>query len=163
MERWRAAYDTAGIAADSEPPPALVTTGLAALVVSSDLRRAIASAELLAGDRRVIVSDLLRELALPVPRRVSLTLPLGIWGALIHLQWLHSIMRGTDASSADRERAAAAAEWLIDLTHKQSAVVAVTHGVFRRLIAARLQSIGWRPGERRRGFGHWSVWSFYGD
>ena len=86
---------------------------------------------------------------------------MGIWSALIHLQWLHSMMRGTDASSEDLKRAAAAAEWLIDLTREQSAVVAVTHGVFRRLIAARLQSIGWRPGERRRGYGHWSVWSFY--
>ena len=52
VQRWRDAYDAAGILADSAPPRWLVETAAqAGCVLSSDLPRAVASAERLAPGR----------------------------------------------------------------------------------------------------------------
>src|SRR5215212_6585995 len=75
VQRWRAQSDAVGITADDEPPAALVReTERAALVVASEMRRAIASAQRLAPGRDIRVSTLLRETALPIPTRLPLHL-----------------------------------------------------------------------------------------
>ena len=69
VDRWREAYDAAGILSDSVPPPGISSEVAGAdVLVTSDLPRALASAERLAPGKAVHVSPLFRELSLEVPR-----------------------------------------------------------------------------------------------
>ncbi len=160
LQRWRDAYDAAGILADARPPEALVRLASDAThVIASDLPRAIRSAERLAPERAIEVSDLLRESPLAIPRWPT-RLPLMAWAMLIHIAWSYRIGRGTDESESDRARAAAAADWLIGMVGDRSTAVVVTHGVFRRLLARHLSLRGWASDGGRRSYAHWSAWSF---
>ena len=74
---WREAYEAAGIREDQRPPVHLEQlVGRAALVLSSDAARAVASARLLAPGRDIVVSPMLRELDLESPSLARLRLPL---------------------------------------------------------------------------------------
>jgi broad specificity phosphatase PhoE len=160
VERLRAVQDEAGIQMVSEPPRALVQMAVDAThIVASDLRRAVASAERLAPHRSVQISALLRETVLPIPDW-RMRLPPRVWETLIHLRWSYQILRGTDATSAELARAAAAAEWLARLVDGGSTALVVTHGVFRRLVAKQLIALGWADTGRRGGYSHWSAWGF---
>lgn len=161
--RWRDDYDAAGIATDDRPPLALVReTEDVGAVVSSDLPRAIASAALLAPSRQVPASPLLREAPLPLPAWVPdrLSLPLLGWGALVHLHWGYNIVSGAHPPPPERERAERAADWLMSLAREQMSVLALTHGVFRQMLAKRLEAIGCRSEteDENRSYRHWSVW-----
>jgi len=146
---------------DSDVPPAALVAqaARAGTLAASDAPRAIASATRLAPGREVAVSPLLRETPLPVPAWLPMRWPLGVWEACIHFQWGYRILRGVDAPEEELHRAVAAADWLAALTRDGSLVVAVTHGVFRRLLAGRLLAMGWRAGPGRRSYGHWSAWA----
>lgn len=162
LRRWLDAYDQAGIHAEDAPPSGLVAeAGRAGVVVASDVPRAIASADrLVAGARSVVISPLMRETDLRVPRWVGWRMPLGAWALAIGLDSLWGTIRGDRASREGLDRAKEAADWLASLAAEQGSVLAVTHGSFRRLVAARLMTIGWRPEGDRRSIRHWSAWSF---
>lgn len=164
MQRWREEYDAAGVAANDAPPPALSKLiGSTGIVVSSDMPRALESAERIAPDEPIPVSPLLRESPHEIPQRFPLRMPVAAWDALLHAQWTLKIANGTDASPKALTRAHAAADWLIGIVRERSPLVAVTHGVFRRLLADRLMTIGWRAEPGRRSYDHWSAWSFERD
>lgn len=160
VERWRIAHDADGIQKEIDPPAALRQLAADAThIVASDLRRAMDSAERLASDRPVEISAVLRETALPIPNWPT-PLPLRLWEALIHIRWGYQILRGTDCEPEEHARAAAAAAWLSGMVDEGSMVLAVTHGVFRRLVSRELIGRGWTGTGRRGGYGHWSAWSF---
>lgn len=156
------AYDAAGIAPDDAPPPALAAqVAEAEFLVASDLTRAIESAERLAGGRPVLQSPLLREIPLEVPTWVPAgRWPFAVWSVCGRIEWGYRILRGMEASPQERRRAAAAAKWLGRLANEGSPVVAVTHGLFRRLLAGHLLTAGWTPDGPHRSYGHWSAWRF---
>ena len=79
---------------------------------------------------------------------------------MTHLAWGFRIAFGTEVPDAERARAASAAEWLAGQVADGSTVLVVTHGVFRRLLAERLLSIGWTSAGRRGGYAPWSAWTF---
>ena len=162
MLEWRDSYDAAGIRADARPPIALCDlVAKATHLISSDLLRAVESAERLAPRRKIQMSELLREAPLAIPSWPT-RLPLLGWGVLIHLAWQYRIVRGTDPPEVDRARAAAAAEWLADLVSDGSTAVVVTHGVFRRLLAKDFVSRGWKA-TRQGGYRHWSAWTLVAE
>ena len=157
INAWRASYDVAGILAEAQPPSTLRSLAANAThLVSSDLLRAVESAQRLAAGRHVLVSELLREAPLAIPNWPT-RLPLLGWAMLIHLAWQYRIVRGTDPPEIDGARAAAAAQWLSELVADGSTAVVVTHGVFRRLLALDLASRGWNA-RRDGGYRHWSAW-----
>jgi broad specificity phosphatase PhoE len=160
MHAWRDGYDAAGIL-DDDPPPA----GLADLVrdanvvIASDLSRAIQSAERLTTTHSIRISPLLREAPTDIPRWIHVPLPRAFWEWTMVVRWGYRILRGTDAPPDVLARATRAANWLDDLSLGNAHVVVVTHGIFRRLLARRLEHIGWRPSGKRRSYQNWSVWS----
>ena len=162
VHAWRTAYDAAGIT-DDAPPTALVRACAdGARLACSDLPRARASAARLAAGGVVLESPLLRESALAIPDAWGARLPLAAWGAVIHAAWLAQLARGTDASPAERARAAEAAAWLGALTGAEPAapLVAVTHGVFRGLLHDALRAHGWRAIGGRHDYRPWSAWRY---
>jgi broad specificity phosphatase PhoE len=160
LEQWRDSYDSAGIQTHSRPPePLLDIAAQATHIIASDLRRALGSAEKLAPGREIQVSDVFREAPLAIPNWPT-RLPLVGWAMVIHVGWMYRIVRGTDANEEERARAAVAAELLAGIATDDSTTLVVTHGVFRRLLAAQLHNRGWAAAGRVGGYRHWSAWSF---
>jgi hypothetical protein len=156
---WRLAYEAAGIVDDERVPDALrQQVARADLVLASDAPRAVASARLLAGEREVIASPLLRELDLEASRLGSLRLPLLGWAFAVGGRMLALRLRGRHPSSAEAARVAAAARWLDELAAGRELLVAVTHASFRRRLATRLIADGWRHQPGDRSLRHWSAW-----
>jgi broad specificity phosphatase PhoE len=162
VERWRDAYDAAGILEDARAPARLVALAEASThVVSSDMPRAAVSAARLAPSREVRLSALMRESPLPIPPWPT-RLPLVGWATLIHLGWSWRLLRGIELAESERARALAAARWLDALVTDGGSALVVTHGVFRTLLSGQLAEIGWHPLGREGGYRHWSAWSFAG-
>ena len=160
------AYDAAAIAQEHPPPPALVSLARSAdLIVSSDLPRAVSSAELLAGARSVEVNPLFREASLetpelPLPSLGGVRLPLRGWALVFGVRWFRASRRGLPPPGVDAAvlaRAEAAAAWLVDAAADRGFVLVVTHTTFRTLLAAELARRGWRP-HTPRPFREWSAW-----
>lgn len=167
VRAWSVAYDAAEIRAHPGPPLALVEVSrAAAVVVSSDLPRAIASAALLAHGRAVHSDGRLREAPLevpgaPLPGLGGLRLPLRLWALVFAVRWVWAWLRRAPMPGVDAAvlaRAEAAADWLVGLAAERRVVV-VTHGFFRRLVGQALERRGW-SGPRRRPFGNWSEWTY---
>jgi broad specificity phosphatase PhoE len=167
VERWRAAYDEAGIASDDRPPAGLASeVARASVIAASDLPRAVASAARLAQGRELSVSPLFREVVLPLPAWSRLRAPLLGWETLVHLDWGIGLLRGAVTSPEILERAGEAAAWCRDACRRSDAgatVAVVTHGVFRHLLARQLRAEGWRIVTGPRGWAPWSAWRLSAD
>ena len=151
--RWRDAYEGAGIDANDAAPPELIAVARdAGVLVSSDIRRAMESASVLAPDREVVTSALLRELTLLPPKLRWIRLPLIGWALTFAFRKL--------ATAEEEVRAQEAAQWLIDLSSRYGDVVAVTHASFRSMIAKELAKGEWTSITPRRSSHHWSAWAF---
>jgi broad specificity phosphatase PhoE len=159
FRRWTAAYEAAGLASGETPPPALrALASEAGRVVTSNLPRARDSARLLAPCAEIIISHLLREPPLQVPPSFGPRLPLAIWLIAAGLGWRFQVSRSEEPLAAARHRAREAAEWLAALATEESPLIAVTHGVFRRLLQDALRARGWR-GRKGQSHDHWSAWT----
>ena len=160
MERWREAYDASGLRAADAPPKRLVQAAREAHhILSSDLPRALASAERIAPGREVAGSPLLRETPLPIPP-LARRLPFAAWALAIHLHWGRQIAAGSEASAPELERAATAAAWLAQTVGAGEIGIVVTHGAFRRLLAQALAKRGWRAAPGLRRYYPWSTWVY---
>ena len=156
---WREAYEAAAIREDERVPAALEQlAAVAGLVLSSDAPRALATGRLLAGGREVVVSPLLRELDLEGPTLGGLRLPLGAWAVAVGGRTLVRSLRGQYPSAAESARIGDAADWFEGLAARHSTIIAVTHAMFRRRLAARLVQDGWQPEPGRRPVQPWSAW-----
>jgi len=151
---WLDRYDLAGLAKEERPPDELrMLVQRARVIVASDMVRAEESAALLAGNREVIPSPLLREAKLEIPECFGLRLPLVLWGPLIGLRWKRS------RPKPDAKRGGEAAAWLASLAREHGTVAAITHGAIRRTIADALIADGWSCSlPKRNSWREWSVW-----
>ena len=158
---WREAYEAAAIRDDElVPAPLEELASRGGVVISSDAPRALASARMLANGREVVVSPLLRELHLEGPALGGLRLPLGAWAVAVGGRTLLQTLRGQYPSAAEAARIEGAASWIEELAAQHSPVIAVTHAMFRRRLAARLAEAGWQPVPGRRSVRPWSAWLF---
>ena len=162
VPRFEDAYDAAGIRDDPPPPEVLRNTAAGADVLcASDLRRAIDSARRVAPGREVMISPLLREIRLEPPGWIPVRLPISAWDALSHAQWSYRLL--TKREHEFVRRADAAADWLEQHARQAATVFVITHGGFRRLIAAKLAARGWQHAHERRSYANWSTWELYRD
>lgn len=158
FQRWREAYEAAGIDANDTPPAELrALTASAGLIVTSDIMRATESARTLAPHARVVVSPLLRELTLAPPNLRGLRLPLFGWMLAIALRML--VRAEGHVTVAERARIEVASQWLQQLAREHGTVAVVTHGSFRWLLAKTLQTKGWTSESPQRS-SHWSAWCY---
>jgi hypothetical protein len=106
-------------------------------------------------------SSLFREIPLRIPELGRVRAPFLVWSLGIHVQWGMDIVRGRDVPTGERQRVEEAAAWCerVCCEHGAEAVLAmVTHGVFRRALAHRLVTAGWRLSGLRR-YVPWSAWT----
>jgi hypothetical protein len=153
-QRWRDAYEAAGIDPREVPPSALQELAIrCGALVASDSPRASQSAQLLAPQREVVTSPLLRELELSPPNLRGIRLPLLGWAVAIGLR---GALRRADATELARVRAAA--DWLVALADTHGDVVVVTHAMIRAKLADELQSRGMQRTVPRGRMRHRSAW-----
>jgi broad specificity phosphatase PhoE len=165
LERWLEGYRASGLA-EAEAPPALLKQCVQdAHIVSSDLRRAIESAALLASGANVPTTPLLREMSLSLPQFRGLRLPLKLWALVVGVPFARATkrMRESGPYAPDLARAREAARWLSAVAAANDSVAAVTHGAFRHLLAFTLECDGWRASPLRRRSQPWSVWELTKD
>lgn len=157
--RWRAAYEAAGIAAAERPPAALQAMAAdGAVIVSSEVRRAIESAQLLAPGAPIMTSPLLHELELTPPVLGRIRLPLLGWALSFGVRLL--VRAEPYVTAAERERADGAAGWLTSLAAEHGRVIVLTHASFRAVLARALTARGWQARKRQGRSRHWSAWRF---
>lgn len=144
FEAWCRAYDAAGLRDRAAPAVLVRLAHDAATVVSSDLRRARASAALLNPPAPAAAWPLLREVDLPaVALAPAVRLPLAAWLVAARVGWTATWLPSTEPRAEAQHRAAAAAAALEQLA-RGGPVVAVGHGVFHGLTTAALRRRGWR-------------------
>ena len=160
-QRWLENYDQCGIDPAQSPLAALVEAVAAAdIVASSVMPRAIESAQRLAAGRTIHQSALMSEAPLPIPALPGIRLPVSGWEALLHMYWSLMLLRGKDPTLVHLERARAAIAWLQSVDAAANTAAAVTHGVFRRLLALELLRQGWTAAAPNRSYKCWSAWTF---
>lgn len=155
VDAWFVEYDAAALHPDEQPPPRVRDIAARSAVVSSDMPRARASAQLIA-QNDVIATPLLRESVLAIPE-LGATLPLTIWAVATGLRWSRDFRRKAWPDAKERARAHEAIDWLTAFGETSDSIVAVTHRVFREALSGGLLEKGWTEIERWRGNDYWSV------
>jgi len=123
--------------------------------VASDLRRAIESAQLLAGTKPVQLDRDLREVGFPEALNARIRLSPGAWVMIARAVWLLNGCDCDESKSAARQRAARLADRLADLARTHESVVAVGHGWFNLFVGCELRRRRWR-GPRLVPHGYWA-------
>lgn len=143
---------------------ARVLADRAAIIVASDMVRARESAALLAPRAPELVTPLLREVELPIPRWTRwLRVPVGCWIVISRLSWMMGVVEprpGAESFRGAVTRASECADWLAALAAERGDVLALTHGGFRRLLAPALHKRGWRGRAWKLSSPNWSAWTF---
>ena len=143
---------------DASPRPSAELERLsrtAQRLVTSPLRRARDSAQLLAPATVPLIDPCFREAELPSAIRSGLRLSPEMWAWLARSAWSCGWSAGVESFKAARERASKAASLLIAQAETGGAVVLVGHGLMNTLIARRLRGAGWR-GPRFPSPKHWT-------
>lgn len=151
-------YNSAGIRDDDAPPASLIDEARSALLVASDMPRALASAARLVPGRAPHVSPLLREISVEPPRWIPFRMPVEAWDVLHYWSWTYRLLRNVDHDAVRRARNAV--DWLLERAGREPATCVVTHGMFRRVLHAQLVMRGWTPVPGPRTFANWSTWAY---
>jgi broad specificity phosphatase PhoE len=161
---WIESYHQHGIAVDSMPSESLLAeVRVVALVVCSNLPRAVESAHRIAPGRDVTVTPHLHEAGWPLPGNwAGLRLPLHVWDWSFHRLWHCGAHSVGESARAARLRARKVCGWLESLARKQSPILVVGHGTFNQFLATELRRHHWQ-GPRHPANDYWSVTRYERD
>ena len=147
---WVEKYDYSGVFEEkSYPPETLKKIATANIVIASDLKRSVESANLLNPNLKAISVPLFRETELPTPltKLWGLKLNSSLWAVILRCLWFSGYSRGCESLSNAKYRAKKASDLLVEYAQEHTSVVLVGHGFFNMLIAKELQK---RVGEVRK-------------
>jgi len=137
-------YNLLGTAATAPPPQVSALAASCSCIMSSNLPRAIESAQLIARSQPIQIDAELREAALPETIGLSIRLPVAAWTTVARIVWWLNWASADESRSEARARASRVADRLSVAAHIHEGVLAVGHGIFNRLIARELKRRGWR-------------------
>lgn len=159
---WIKKYDECGVFEENiYPAKTLEKIKAANLVLTSDLKRSIESAQLLKPNIKVISDPLFRETELPnrLIKQGGLKLHPKIWAVILRCLWLIGISWGCESLNTAKARVKTAANQLVTYAQEHSSVVLVGHGFFNLLIAKELQKMGWKF-DRKINSQHWNCTTY---
>jgi broad specificity phosphatase PhoE len=141
---WVDAYESAALDRRAGPPAALCRrAAVVACIVTSTMRRAVESAEVVAPGRSASSSALFDEAGLPAKIPLRLALRPSYWDVLARVAWLAGWSAGAETAAEASARAERAAERLAALARAHGSVLLVGHGMLNTLIARSLRRQGW--------------------
>ena len=155
---WVEKYDSSGILEEpSFPPETLLKASGAKMVLASDLKRAVQSAEMLKPDIKAAADPIFREVEMPVPASgpKGLKLSAGWWAVIFRCLWLCGNSGGGESFQAAKKRAAAASRILDKSAQDHGDVLLVGHGFLNRMKGKELKKLGWQRRGKSRSR-HWS-------
>ena len=156
---WWAAYEEGGLCRKQAPPQGLLdTAGRAGAIFVSTRPRALETAGHVANGRDVLADPVFIEAPLPPPAFPGwVRLSPRWWGVVSRVWWWAFDFHPDGEESRDqaRERAARAADLLIEHAERGDEVLVLAHGFFNAMIGHRLKALGWRC-TRDQGFRYWS-------
>lgn len=155
VKQFFAGYDAAGIRADSVPAPATIACfRQAQTVYTSDLRRAVQSAQKLAPNKTIRQNPLFREIDcwsnFPIPLKLSAL----SWLVLTRYAWPLGYGTPAETLAIAKKRAQQAAQLLTQAAEEAGPVALVAHGGINTLIARELRRMDWQ-GPRQPQLSHW--------
>jgi len=150
-------FRTASVDPQFVPPRRLCDLAQKAHVLtSSDVPRAIESAQLLAPGRQAIKDALFREAEVPVTLRAPFRLRPTTWAFWARALWFAGWKDDCESFAEARLRSRLAAARLGELASLHGTVVVVAHGIINSLVARELRRAGWR-GPRMAAWRHWGA------
>lgn len=157
---WWKDYDAGGLAETQKIPKRVTRLAkLADVIISSPLRRAVESAERLAGRVPDKVWPELTEAALPSPKLGPLKLRPKTWGTYARIVWYWGWSDGMENHTVARARAETVCDKL-DIEAAGGKMVLITaHGWFNRMVKGSLKKRGWKC-VSQNGDLHWSFRRF---
>lgn len=157
FSRWIVDYNNSGILNASKPPLALSSLLHSYYIISSDLKRAIDSAEVCSSQKNKLQLNLLREMDIP-EFNFPIKLSVNGWLLLNRVLWLINIGSEVESFSEAKGRAKLAATELVKLANKHNKVAVFGHGLMNRYIAKELIKLGWNGSLQRQNY--WDVMRF---
>jgi len=126
------------------------------ICVTSDIVRAIESAELLNANNIMAPDSIFREIDLPHPDRGTIKFSMKFWLVILRLLWFFGYKNNGESITDSRDNAKIGAMRLAGYAHKFDSVLLVGHGINIHLIAKQLKRLGWT------GSSDWTrdYWSF---
>lgn len=153
-------YQSARIASDSFPPDdvqALVQS--AKLVFTSDIPRAMHSAQILEPTISPVSNPLFREVDFWLECPINIRLPFHLWLFLDRLLLSFGYSSHSQSQANIKERVRNAAELLEQQSCETRSVVLVGHGITNLFIARELKKRGWH-GPRTPKMEHWGCTTY---
>lgn len=140
--KWVKNYNQAYVAEHSRPPVNLKAQIIQHYLVSSDLKRAIQSAEICTGQIPQLQLKLLREMDIP-RYKLPFFLKAYTWLILNRFLWMLGLNGKMESFEDAKERVEEVTEQLIDIAFRHDKIVVFGHGYTNRYIRIALQKRGW--------------------
>jgi len=154
--QWVQAYNLSSLCTSSIPTDAALSiANKCNAVVCSSLPRSISSAEALGVNNITLQSSQFDEAGIPVANWATLKMSPKFWAVAFRILWLLGYSTNSESLKESKLRASISAKLLIDLADRYGSVLFVGHGVYNRLLANELKSLGW-AGPKNPGSKHWS-------
>ncbi|MEN8154854.1 MAG: histidine phosphatase family protein [Acidobacteriota bacterium] len=155
---WVKAYNSAGIKNESRPSEELKAAVEGCdLIISSDLRRAVETAEALCLSIPVRKEPVLREIELPESKRKLPKFSPEIWATIFRILWFFGVSGNVENLREAKERIKKASEKILSVAEDNNKIVVVGHGLINRFIAGELKSNGWSGPKYNRA----NYWDFF--
>jgi broad specificity phosphatase PhoE len=155
---WVEKYNCHGVFEEkSYPSETLEKLGIANIIFTSDLKRAIESAKFLNPNLQTISDSLFRETELPTPleKLWGLKLNASIWVVILRCLWFCGYSNECESLKDAKRRAEKASKFLVKCANEHNNVVLVGHGLFNILIGKELRKMGWN-GKKKTSSTHWN-------
>lgn len=160
LPQFASRYQAAKIAGDSLPPKALKTLIQSAKAVfTSDILRAVHSAQILEPTVLPVSNPIFREIEFWFTFPSNLRLPAQIWIILARLLWGLGYSPDSCSQADARELAKKAVDLLEQRSREAGSVVLVGHGITNLFIARELKRRGWH-GSRTPNLEHWGYTTY---
>ncbi len=157
---WLKKYNASGIRQERRPPEELLNLiEDFDVVMSSDLKRALDSAHMLAGSKVIMKNRVFREFELPESKKNYPRFTPEIWSLIFRILWFFGYSNKSENFSDAKKRIKLSADKLEDLAIKHSDIILVGHGLMNRFIGMELKKQGWRK-KRSGGKGYWNYCEF---
>ncbi|OLN21320.1 histidine phosphatase family protein [Domibacillus antri] len=165
FKNWVKEYDCNGVFEEkSYPVETLEKIAAANIIITSDLKRSVESANFLNSNSTAISDPLFCETELPIPltKFWGLKLNASIWAVILRCLWFSGYSNGCESLSEAKRRAEKASKFLVKCAEEHNNVVLVGHGFLNMLIAKELKKAGWN-GKRKTSSKHWhsTTYSFH--
>lgn len=160
---WWQKYDAGGLAEKQKMPADVKSLANEAdLLISSPLRRAVETAELLRDRAPDLTDEDLVEAALPSPHLGPFKFRPKTWGTLARVVWFVGWSDGMESHKEARIRANRMALRLADHAKGGKTILVTAHGWYNRMLKGSLKQQGWKC-ISQNGDLHWSHRIFIRD